>query len=119
MGALHDVCREYGVRLARETLAEANVSKAWELALEFAREICAKGGNGAEFLRRISVLLYSYASTVVTVRQSWASRSSEIEEHSTFAQPSGEMSPELSPEELVPRIVQLSLWSDPRDMEEK
>jgi len=117
--ALHAVCQEYAVRLARQTLAEANLPEAWHLALGFAMEIGANGGNGAEFLRRISVLLYSYASTVVTVRQSWTSRSSEIEERSTLAQPSDEMSPELSPEELVPQIVQLSLWSDPRDVEEK
>jgi hypothetical protein len=101
--ALQDVCQEYGVRLARETLAEANGSEAWELALGFAGAICEKGGDGAEFLRRISILLYSYASTALAVRRAWDSRS-------------------IVPKEAVPsvvdlakvpgEIVQLSLWEE-------
>jgi hypothetical protein len=107
--ALQDVCQEYGVRLARETLAEANGSEAWELALGLAGAICEKGGNGAEFLRRISILLYSYASTALMVRRAWGSRS--FEPHDAVA-PAEAISVVDLAKMLGGEIVQLSLWNE-------
>ena len=72
---MDEVCDEYAVALARRALLEAGGDQAWQVVLESAAQINRQGGDGAEFLRRISVLLYAFATTVTVVNETWRKRS--------------------------------------------
>jgi len=104
--ALAAVCTEYGPRLAEEALREAGAPDAWTCFVEMAQEISDRGGNGAEFLRRLSILVYSYASAVVIHKRIWdQARASGDGSAST-----GAAWPEIHGALSGIHLVQLSLW---------
>jgi hypothetical protein len=109
--ALLAACAEFGPRLTEEALREAGAPDAWSGFVAMAQEICDMGGDGAEFLRRLSILVYAYASAVIIHKrlgtQAHAAASDDVgaaQLELPGAQPS------LPGHDLMKGLVQLSLW---------
>ncbi len=109
--ALLAACAEFGPRLTEEALREAGTPDAWSGFVAMAQEVCDRGGNGAEFLRRLSILVYAYASAVTIHKRIWAQAHAAASDDRGAARlelPGAQ--PSLPGHDLMKGLVQLSLW---------